>query len=137
MDGIDECLNDFARVGHLLTEVLCQKQISADRLFLRLSCRTADWSRLSTLKNALQNKWQELFAEIELCPLRIVDVEDAARNAGLVPDKFLDEVHGRGVGSFAAKPITLFSLFDKYARDSHLPSSRAEIFEDLCRRALH
>lgn len=130
LDSLDECAVKVTNIASLIVEQL--RDVPLDRLRLRVACRTAEWPSL------LETKLPAYFGEahvsvLELAPLRYVDVELAARNAGVATDSFLEQVHLAGAVPFASKPITLDFLLKIYTHNGTLPSTQVELYDKGCR----
>ena len=94
-DSFDEALPVFPNVGITLRHEL--SKVSADRLKLRIACRTADWP--GTLEEDLRKLWVELGIQpkvFELAPLTKTDVECAAHTEGIQDAKGVT-VQARGL----------------------------------------
>jgi predicted NACHT family NTPase len=104
LDSLDECLLRIDTLSALLLDEI--KKCPTDRLFLRITCRTAEWPNL--LESGLRELWDEReVAAYELAPLRKKDVAEAARENGLDATTFLEHIETSGVVPFAIKPVTL------------------------------
>jgi predicted NACHT family NTPase len=129
LDSLDECLLDIRTLGRILFNKF--KMYPTDRLYLRVVCRTADWK--SSIEKKLKEIWkEEAFAVYELVHLRKNDVIEAAKNKGLAPDAFLDEINVKQVGPLAAKPITLKFLLNTYVRNGRFPDNQEELYFKGC-----
>ena len=130
LDSLDECLLRVSTVASLLKEEL--KAYPADRLRLRIACRTAEWPML--LEEALIEQWgKEAVQVLELVPLRRADVTIAAEARGINPVEFLEAVQNAGAVPLAIKPVTLEFLLNTYSQTGSLPSTQAELYELGCR----
>ena len=131
MDSLDECL---LRVDTLATLLIDEfKKYPVDRLSLRIACRTAEWP--VTLEKGLQDLWGDTnFDAYELAPLRRLDVIEAAKENGIDPELFVEEVAEKGVVSFAIKPVTLQFLINTYKKGGGLPSTQADLYLSGCLR---
>jgi predicted NACHT family NTPase len=129
LDSLDECLLRIDTVAALLVDEL--KKHPAERLYLRVACRTADWP--AGLEANLAELWgNHAVGVYELVPLRRVDVIEAARNNELDPNVFLSEVERTEVVPLAIKPITLNFLINTYRRSGRFPSTQAELYLQGC-----
>jgi hypothetical protein len=130
LDSLDECLLRIDTLAALLIDEL--KKYPVERLYLRITCRTADWP--SGLESGLKELWgQEKVGIYELAPLRRVDVIEAAKVNEIDPEAFLQEIDRMEVVPLAFKPITLKFLLNTYLRTNHLPPSQAELYLQGCR----
>ena len=130
LDSLDEALLRIDTVAALLADELPQHPTS--RLSVRIACRTFAWPH-APLETAFQKIWGEAAVGVfELAPLRRRDVADAAKQQGIDPQRFIDEVQNANAVPFAIKPLTLNLLFRLYERDGSLPSRRLELYTEGC-----
>lgn len=129
LDSLDECLMQVRTVANIVVDKL--RSCPRDRLYLRITCRTANWP--NSLENGLTEFWGEQAAKVyELAPLRRADVIEAARANGLNTDALLEAIDGAGAVPLAIKPITLQFLLTTFGRDRQLPSKQADLYLDGC-----
>lgn len=129
LDSLDECLLRIDTLAALLVDEL--KKDPAERLYLRVACRTADWP--AGFEANLAELWgKDAVGIYELVPLRRVDVIEAVRNNELDPNVFLREVERMEVVPLAIKPITLNFLINTYRRSGRFPSTQAELYLQGC-----
>ncbi|MBI3737236.1 hypothetical protein HY256_12090, partial [Candidatus Sumerlaeota bacterium] len=132
LDGLDE-----TPMGTLLMSTRILKELEAiqsafDRLFLRITCRTAELPK--SLRDGLANLWpSEQFRMYQLAPLVYRDVELAAIQSRLDPVKFMQEVHEKNAPSLASKPITLQFLLSIYLREGQFPTAWKDLFLKGCK----
>lgn len=130
LDSLDECLVKVTTLAALLGQRLAK--LPTERLRLRIACRTAEWP--VHLEERLVSLWGEGGVKVlEICPLRVADVLQAADVEGVDPAQFMEEVKAREVGPIAARPVTLRLLFRQYKQDKSLPATRREIYLQGCR----
>lgn len=129
LDSFDECLLRLETVGNILGERL--SQLDAQRLRLRIACRTAVWPR--SLEAALRQVWDGEVNVLELQPLRQTDVKLAAADHGIDGDRFLAEVVQTRTGPLSARPITLRLLLGQFQSTRTLQASRWDLYERGCR----
>lgn len=130
LDSLDECLLRIDNLASILIDEL--NKCPAERLFLRIICRTAEWP--SFLEKNLQRIWSNNALRVyELAPLRRIDVIDAAKVNGLKPDAFLHEIDRKEVVPLAIKPITLKFLLNVYHKSGELSSTQSELYLQGCR----
>ena len=133
LDSLDEALSDMPRLDNWLAEQLRRHVIYPDRFQLRIASRTANWSEsLETaisqlLPSGNDNKGVAVY---EICPLRRVDVVEAANTKAFDADAFLDEVKNKEIEALASRPVTLEFLFSQWDRYHALSSSKAKLYED-------
>lgn len=132
LDSLDEGLLRVDTLATLLAEELKQYKNAIDRLYLRIVCRTGAW--LTTLETELNNLWgNEKVGVYVLAPLTQNDVELAAKENGINhPKELIDEIQAKAVIPLARKPITLNFLIKKYRKNSQLPDSQCELYEEGC-----
>ena len=129
LDSLDEGLLGINSLSELLADELAEYPV--DRLWLRLTCRTAAWP--NTLEDALESMWQRGEVGIyELAPLRLTDVAEAANINGVAADEFLQEVSRMEAAPLATRPVTLGFLLKTFARRGALPSRRSDLYEQGC-----
>jgi predicted NACHT family NTPase len=130
LDSLDECRLRIENVAALLVEEL--RDCPIERLYLRVSSRTADWP--STLEDGLKELWgEEPFGIYELAPLRRRDVSEAAAANDLDPDIFLRAVDEAEAVPLVIKPVTLELLLESYRHEGELPATQTELYLDGCR----
>ena len=135
LDSLDECLIRLDNVTSLLAEKFRAHQDHVNRLFLRITCRTAVWQ--PTFEKNLRDIWGEDQVNIyELAPLRYVDVQHAANCEGIKDaNVFLQEVWDKKIVPLAIKPITLGFLFSTYHRKGQFSEGQTlcDLYLEGCR----
>lgn len=130
LDSLDECLLRIETLSSLLVEEF--KKCDAQRLSVRIACRTAEWQNI--LETGLREHWgTEAVNLYEVAPLRREDVAEAARAEGLEAETFLREISNREVVPLAAKPVTLRHLLRIYLENGQLPQTQRDLYEAGCR----
>lgn len=131
LDSLDEALVNINTLSGLLA---CEiGELPVERLFLRVACRSTEWSNFSKLDNKLKELWKdESFQILQLAPLTNQDVIKAAQTEGLDGEKFLKEIVEKQVTPLAAKPITLKLLLNIFREKSEFPSNQSELYERGC-----
>jgi hypothetical protein len=130
LDSLDEAMLRIETIAHLLVEGL--KDLPADRLSVRITCRTAVWPA-ATLGRALQDMWGDSGLGVyELAPLRRCDVVAALTDNAIDPDEFIPKLFGAHAVPFAIKPLTLKMLIKLYQRDGRLPTSTTDLYRQGC-----
>ncbi|HLI86064.1 MAG TPA: hypothetical protein VKV17_19265, partial [Bryobacteraceae bacterium] len=130
LDSLDEVMLRIETVADLLAHEI--RNLPTDRLFVRITCRTAVWPA-SILGYALEQIWGESgFGVFELAPLRRCDVKTALEAHGIDPNKFIPELFRAQAVAFAIKPLTLNMLISLYRRDGSLPTSTADLYRQGC-----
>lgn len=130
LDSLDECLIRIKAVANLLTEEL--KNYPVNRLYLRITCRTADWP--NRLEKELIKLWGDENVKLyELAPLRRKDVIEAAMAKGLNHEEFLKEIERMEVVPFAIKPVTLQFLINIYRKKGQFPPRQFELYYQGCK----
>jgi hypothetical protein len=131
LDSLDECLLRIDTIAALLSDKF-QELPSVSGLFLRIACRTAEWS--TALERALRSKWgNKAFGVFEIVALTRPDVIEAADISGLDSRRFIEEVEKREVAALAFKPVTLEFLLKSFRENSQLPTSQRELYAQGCR----
>lgn len=128
LDSLDEALLSVEVIASRLPSLL--SEYPADRLTLRIACRTAEWPDF--LGNALHKIWErEAYGVYEIVPLRKIDVRLSATYRGLDPEAFLSAVRDRDIAAFASKPNTLNLLLDLFTSTGGvLPQSQVQLYQD-------
>lgn len=129
LDSLDEGLLSIKILVRILKREI--EKIHGDRLYFRITCRTADWP--NSLEDKLKEKWNETNVGIyELAPLRQIDVLEAAQKNNISSDEFLQELINREAIPLALNPITLKFLLDTYRKDGQFPGTKKELYEKGC-----
>jgi hypothetical protein len=130
LDSLDEGLLTISTLANLLVREF--RKYPADRLYLRIACRTAEWP--TTLTTGIQEHWgEEGFKAYELLPLRVKDIEEAVRSEGIDSGKFFEELAQKLVGPLAIKPVTLKFLTGLFLKHAAFPQTQAELYAEGCR----
>ncbi|MEH2314514.1 MAG: CHAT domain-containing protein [Nostoc sp.] len=128
LDSLDEGLLSIKILVRILKREI--EQLPCDRLYFRITCRTADWK--DSLEEKLKDKWGEAnVAVYELAPLCRVDVIEAANKGNINSDDFLQEVFNKNAIPLAIKPITLKLLLGTY-QNKRFSSSQKDLYEEGC-----
>ncbi len=131
LDSFDECQLLILNLASFLVEKFKRKRYPAERLRLRIACRTAEWP--TALSGRLSALWPEDEIGIyELAPLRRRDVRLSAEQIGLHPDDFLTAISKADVVPLAIRPVTLKFLLTQFAQDGKLPSSKIDLYLRGC-----
>jgi hypothetical protein len=131
LDGLDEALLSINPLALLLADEI--EKLPKERLFLRIACRTAEWSNLSALEDKLKGIWKEdKFKILQIALLQSKDVEIAAQTEKLESQKFLAEIYDKNVSEFASTPFDLQFLLDIFNEKKSLPFTQKEIYEKGC-----
>ena len=131
LDSFDVGTSFFLNFANYFSKLLSDNCTQIANLYLRISCRTALWP--SYMEGSLvalwgDGKWQKQV----LCPLTKKDVEAAAFARGIDKDKFMSEVHSKGVSGLAGKPLTLNFLIDIFQELGQLPDKKSDIYAKGC-----
>jgi hypothetical protein len=132
LDGLDEALSQLFHIEQLITTFVREfaaRTGGLDRLRLRISCRSAEWS--DSLETELRALWGEQDVKLfELGNLQAVDVEAAA--AATLPEaeasKFVKVVEEYEAESLASRPITLNMLLNVFEQNHDLPRERVQLY---------
>ncbi|HSK72810.1 MAG TPA: hypothetical protein VK892_14005, partial [Pyrinomonadaceae bacterium] len=131
LDSLDEALLNINTIALLLADEI--EKLPKERLFLRIACRTAEWSTLSFLENKLKEIWKDDKCQIlQIAPLQQKDVEVAAQDENLNAEKFISEIFNKSVSALASKPITLQFLLNLFGKNGSFPSTQTELYEKGC-----
>ena len=135
LDSVYECLLEIHTLATILRNQFQKFKKHANRLSLRISCRTADWPEI--LKEEFDVIWGEKNVEVyQLAPLRRKDVKEAAHVLGLDASSFIGAIEKKEIQSLAGNPITLSFLLEEFKNKQQFPDSRPELFlrgcEHLC-----
>ena len=127
LDSLDEAKSRVANIGRVLGRRL--RQLPAERLWLRLACRAADWP--STLHDDLRECFGGDHSTTPwfLAPFSAREVGAIAAAAGVDGDRFVGMVRERAVVPFAIQPLTLRFLLSTYQHDGTFPDDVNELFE--------
>lgn len=129
LDSLDEVRIRISNVTQMLAAAF--ENAPSKRLRMWISCRTADWPY--SFEERLIKVWGESAVRAyELAPLRFADVKAIATESGIDADRFVAQVDERGVGTFAARPVTLKLLTRLFKSSGALPISRDEIYAHGC-----
>lgn len=125
LDAFDEAHDRVPLLPAMFARWL--RELPAEKLWLRLVCRTAGWQPV--LEQALRLAYDGIteIAVYELLPLRRQDVATLARAVGDVA-AFLAAVESSNAVPLAIRPLTLQMLTGSFARDGRLPSNAAELY---------
>jgi|LSQX01.3.fsa_nt_gb predicted NACHT family NTPase len=131
LDSLDECLLRIDTLAQLLVNEFNNYAGKLERLYLRITCRTAEWP--NSLEKGLVSLWKKDNVRVyEMAPLRRIDVAEAAITNHLDVEKFLDEIHKKALVPFAIKPITLKFLINTFKKNKLLPSAQENLYYEGC-----
>jgi hypothetical protein len=134
LDALDEVKDSYSQIALRLMNRL--NDLPLQRLFVRLTCRTASWP--ATFDSELRERLEKAgvgprpYDVQELLPLRRQDVETAAEKEGLNPSDFLRELVQKGLVPLAIKPMTLRFLVNSYKSKRSLPTSSLAAYKAGC-----
>jgi hypothetical protein len=138
LDALDEVDNFHSQVALPLLHRL--SNLPLERLFIRITCRTALWPECldGELKSRLEKAGLKpnMHAVHELLPLRRKDVEAAAAVEGFQPEEFLSNVIRSDLVPLASKPITRRFLTSSYKSQKALPSSLVSAYDAGCQNLI-
>jgi hypothetical protein len=127
LDGLDEGSSRIPTLWRLLADWL--GAVDRERLFLRVSCRTADWP------TSLGARLSDLFREpviVELLPFRRSDVARIVDAQSLDGDAFVRDVERHGVSALAARPLTLRLLTAAFSSEGKIAEGGAQVYARGC-----
>ena len=131
LDSLDEALLNINTLALLLADEI--GKFPEERLFVRIACRTAEWSNLSVLENKLKEIWKEDKCQIlQIAPLQQKDVEIAVKDENLDAEKFIVEIYHKNVTALASKPVTLQFLLNLFDENESFPSNQTQLYEKGC-----
>lgn len=129
LDSLDEGLLALNTIDLILEQEI--DQLFCDRLYFRITCRTADWSRILTKK--FQEKWGKDNTKIyHLCPLRRKDVIEALNKREIETEPFFQELFLKEIVPFATQPITFKLLLNIYKENYQFPNSKKDLYFEGC-----
>ncbi len=132
LDSLDEGLLSIPVLARFLSVEFARYRDHLARLFLRITCRTAEWP--APLEEQLWNLWGKTNVRIfRLAPLRREDVRTAAKAQGVDADQFLEEVERNAAVPLAHRPITLDLLLKRYREHGTFPLTQQDLYEEGCR----
>ncbi|TFD47151.1 hypothetical protein E3T33_03760 [Cryobacterium sp. TMT1-2-1] len=123
LDSLDEAHANIPGLTRLIATYI--ERWPRERLWVGLSCRTADWP--TSLGVRLSQQLGGL-SVLELLPLRRVDALRLAPQ-GSDPEAFIQTIEAANAVALASRPLTLNLLGRTYAHHGGLPSSGAELYE--------
>lgn len=134
LESFDECLLRVEPLTSFLLETL--RSLPLNRFFLRIVCRTGYWpvALEKGLCEIYKEKKDEFIKIIELMPLRRMDVESAANDEEIDVVAFMQGISSTGITAFAARPITLMMLLNKFKSTGELPKNQVEMYKWGSRR---
>ena len=132
LDSLDEAINDIPGLGNWLADQLRQHVICPERFQLRIASRTAGWQ--GGLEEAVSQIWavedgKADVAVYEICPLRRIDIAQAASIRGINGDGLLSEIRNKEIEALASRPVTLEFLLSQWDKEKALSNSKAELYE--------
>ena len=127
VDGIDEGLIRVPNLINNLTGIL--RDASVERVRLILACRTAEWPPAQGADLLWLWNIDGRNPIIELCPLRDIDAQVAAKASSCDPAAFLKAIWEKQVVGLAARPITLSFLLKEFGTTQALPATHRELYE--------
>ncbi len=132
-DSLDEGRLEIRNIAQILRSQLQKLRESAERLHVRIACRTAEWP--ASLEDGLRSIWgEDQVGVFQLVPLRKHDIHEAAKVEGVDPTTFIAEVADNRIESLAMNPITLRFLLHSFQHSNSFPTSRFQLFEEGCQR---
>lgn len=132
LDSLDEGLLSIPVLAHFLSVEFTHYRDHLARLFLRITCRTAEWPAL--LEDQLRDLWGTTNVRtFRLAPLRREDVRIAASAQRVDADQFLEEVNRNVAVPLAYRPITLDFLLKLYREHGTFPLTQQDLYEEGCR----
>lgn len=130
LDALDECPMGIAVFWYKLVHWL--ESLPRERLLLRITCRTADWSALLELAVSDLQRLYPDWKSYEITPLDRVAVSLAVQASGLSVETTLLSFAEHAAGPFAARPLTLKMLLRFLKEGMGLPHRREDLFYVAC-----
>jgi len=130
LDGVDESIITFDKLSSRIIKEF--EKLPREKIFLRISGRTVNFP--ASLINELQSLWNVKDKCFEICPLRWIDVEDSAKNAGISDtEDFYKTIIKLNLFGFANRPITLPTVIELY-KEKNLTQKQSDIYLELCQK---
>ncbi|QGJ68579.1 Hypothetical protein PBC10988_2400 [Planctomycetales bacterium 10988] len=131
LDSLDEGQLGIENLSQVLRSILKELKTGIDRLRLLITCRTAEWPQ--TLQNAIHEMWDKNNVKtLQIAPLRRSDIEIAAKENSVEPDRFVKNLIEKRAACFATNPITLNLLLKRNQKPEDFPETETEIYEQGC-----
>ena len=136
LDSFDESSQTTIDLGRDLIEALKSSPERLKNLYLRIACRTADWSEDTT------DQLKSLFGEddvliLELDVLSRDQIISAANSQQIDPQKFIEQIEQKALATLTFKPLTLTDLLKEYlSSNAVLHDDRNALYNGMCRRLL-
>lgn len=129
LDSLDEALLKVDTWSSLLSKALAGWPLQ--RLWLRITCRPVFWP--DSLGIALARGFGDNLCKANLAPLCQHDIESAAAEHAIQPDRLLTEIRRANATTFAARPLTLKMIFGIFTEHHRLPGTHAAMYQQGCR----
>jgi hypothetical protein len=139
LDSLDECWRRIDALEILLVDEFRRRiREETSPLFLRLTCRSAEWrgdagKTLERLFSA-RNESTPALQTYVLAPLSANNIREAAVSSHLEGDRLLQCIAAKGSEALASHPITFEMLLQLYKQNGDFPASRAELYRRGCLR---
>ena len=139
LDSLDECWRRIDALELLLVNEL-ERRIRKETspLFLRLTCRSAEWrgGAGKTLERLFSKRTEsDLPVQIfVLAPLSANNVREAAAPNNLDGDRLIERIAAKEAQALASHPITFEMLLQIYRSSGDFPTSRVELYREGCLR---
>lgn len=134
-DAFDENQRTPLVLGRALDSALSALSLQQkENIFIKIVCRTADWSEETT------TKLEKLFGQhnvwvMELDALSQADIRSAALQYEIDPNAFLEEIDRKALTALILKPITLIELLKVFKQNNGvLPDNRIALYKNMCER---
>jgi len=126
IDGLDEAM--ASRDGDAVNQILAQLEAAGSPKFI-LSCRSREWQSHSTTN--LRQIYGSDPSIFTLEPLSRIEAKSflIQRFPKVDPNHVLGHLHEHGLAELYRNPLTLGLLGQVAEHDTHLPSTRAALFE--------
>jgi glycosyltransferase involved in cell wall biosynthesis len=127
LDALDECPLGIGIAQEWVVKLVQALKPTVSELFLRLSCRTADWS-LGFESNLRIELGAEDVAVYQLRHLSREEVFQFATANDVNGEAFIDQIQEAGCAPLASLPVTLQMLLATFRDTGALPSERLSLY---------
>lgn len=131
LDSLDEGIIKISTIVSILADELYKYKTIADRLFVRIACRTFDFQ--PSLEESLKQIWkQEDVRKYQLAPLQLLDIINALDVSHLDKNEFLDQLQCLNVQPLASRPVTLEMLLSAFKKHQTLANNQKDLYYNGC-----
>ena len=139
LDSLDECWRRIDALEILLVDEFRRRiRQETGPLFLRLTCRSAEWrgDAGKTLERLFSTRNESIppLQIYVLAPLSANNIREAAVSSHLDGERLLERIAAKGSEALASHPITFEMLLQLYQENGDFPASRSELYQTGCLR---